>query len=587
MNKLLYTFLIILECMLLCTFQNSLGQKIARHPYLQIGGPTSMTIRYRTDIAINSQIEISTDAKTFNRSIQKNNPTSEHKVLIDSLIPNTRYFYRIKLANTSYVGDSTYFFKTAPKIGTKEKVNIWSIGDMYPGQTQKDVYQGFIKFIGNKYTNLFLTLGDNVYGGGTDSDFQNNFFDVYQNGHLLRQTTLFPSLGNHDYDAYPKNQDQDGMAYYQNFSVPSQGQLGGIPSKSQAYYSYDYANIHFVCLDSYAYGKDNLRIFDGPSEQLKWLKEDLASTKQEWKIVYFHFPPYTKGTYDSDSNAFPNAELPRLRAILAPIFDEFDVDMVLSGHSHVFERSRPLTGLYGSSAQFDKKINWTQTTSGKYDKSDNSCPFLFQNQTKTKNGVIYVVNGVGGATGNSKPDFPHPVMEYSLANAGGSFYIEIEAGRLDAKVIDVSGKVLDQFTVMKGFKPRDPMTQTINYADKIDLNASWIGDYIWSTGEKTQNLKVSPTVKSTFSVSDPQGCFQENFTINVNAPLGIEKVQEEYNEKFDRLTIYDFSGKKIKEFSEKGIFTKQLISELSFGIYIVHIEQNGLEKTIKIAVNSF
>ena len=212
------------------------SQQITRTPYLQMLGEKSVQIRYRTNQAILSEVQISSDGKTFNRIKKSSQTNTEHLVLIDSLTASNKYFYRIRLTSTQFAGDSTYFFKTAPAIGSQEKFSVWSIGDMYPdGPYQKNVYEGFKKFIGNKYTNLFMTLGDNVYGGGTDDDFQKNFFQIYQNGPLLKQSALFPSVGNHDYDAYPKNQDHPDMAYYQSFTLPTKGELGGLASESEAY----------------------------------------------------------------------------------------------------------------------------------------------------------------------------------------------------------------------------------------------------------------------------------------------------------------------------------------------------------------
>jgi hypothetical protein len=562
------------------------SQEITRAPYLQMLGEKSVQIRYRTNQAIISEVQVSSDGKTFNRTKKSSQTNTEHLVLIDSLTASNKYFYRIRLTSTQYAGDSTYFFKTAPTIGSQEKFSVWSIGDMYPdGPYQKNVYEGFKKFIGNKYTNLFLTVGDNVYGGGTDDDFQKNFFQIYQNGPLLKQSALFPSVGNHDYDAYPKNQDHPDMAYYQSFTLPTKGELGGLASGSEAYYSFDYGNTHFICLDSYAYGKDNKRIFDGPSDQLTWLKNDLKATKQKWKVVFFHYPPYTKGTYDSDSDKSP--ELINLRAILPKVFDEYNVDLVLTGHSHVFERSKPLKNHYGLSSEFNKSVHWPQSSSGRYDKSANSCPYLFSSSNTDKNGVIYVVNGVGGGPGTLRYGVTHPVMEYSLAGQAGSFYFEIDGNRLDAKFINEEGNVLDQFTVFKDLNLKAPSTQTINYFDKLELAATWTGEYVWSIGDKTKNIKVNPTENTVFKVSDPQNCFQESFDIKVNPPLSIQNVEESINIPFESLSIYDLLGRKTKEFKQNGTINKELISELNPGLHILIYQQNGQEKSLKIRTNSY
>jgi len=198
-----------------------------------------------------------------------------------------------------------------------------------------------------------------------------------------------------------------------------------------------------------------------------------------------------------------------------------------------------------------------------------------------------VVNGVGGATGAARASSPHPVMEYSLAGKAGSFYFEIDGKRLDAKFINEEGNVLDQFTVFKDLNLKAPSTQMINYLDKIELSATWTGEYIWSNGDKTKNIKVNPTENTVFKVNDPQNCFQESFDIKLNPPLSIQNLEESVNIPFESLTIYDLLGRKTKEFKQNGTINKELISELNPGLHILIYQQNGQEKSMKIRTNSF
>lgn len=186
---------------------------------------------------------IGKSANSLTRTIKQSIAAKEHELTVDSLASNTRYFYKI-VTETQSLGDSTYFFQTAPTKGAKNKISFWSTGDMYPGQLQLDVVSGFKKFIGNKYTNLYLTVGDNVYAGANDADFQANFFQVYQS--LLKQSAAFPAVGNHDYDFTSRKQDDPNIAYFQSFSLPQKGELGEshptkkhfIPSITETYTLY-------------------------------------------------------------------------------------------------------------------------------------------------------------------------------------------------------------------------------------------------------------------------------------------------------------------------------------------------------------
>ena len=81
---------------------------------------------------------------------------------------------------------------------------------------------------------------------------------------------------------------------------------------------------------------------------LTWLQNDLASTTQPWVIAFFHHPPYSKGSHDSDTDI----ELKEMRQNALPILENAGVDLVLSGHSHSYERSFLIDGHYGTSSTF-------------------------------------------------------------------------------------------------------------------------------------------------------------------------------------------------------------------------------------------
>ena len=573
---------------ILITFLSALSnytvaQTITRGPYIQTISTNAARIRFRTDVDSKPSIMLGKSPSALNRTIKQTISTKEHEISIDSLTSNTRYYYKLVTATQS-LGDSTYYFQTAPTKGSKSKISFWSTGDMFPGQQQIDTYEGFKKFIGNKYTNLYITVGDNVYMGASDNDFQTNFFQVYQNGPILKQSGMFPSVGNHDYDYTSQKQDDPSIPYFQNFTLPSKGEMNGVPSNSEAYYSFDYGNVHFICLDSYAYGKDNQRLFDGPSEQLTWLKKDLEANKQDWTVVFFHYPPYTKGSYDSDAknpdatyNNRYNTPLLNLRNLLVPIFDKYKVDLVLTGHSHVYERSKPLLGHTGTSDTFDPKIHNPFSSSGKYNGEENSCPYLFD--ANSQNGTVYVVNGVGGGTKSPLSDFPHKAMYYSNASVNGSFYVEIENNRFDAKFLDTNGEVLDKFTIFKNLNLKPNTNLTLDYGKTIDLAASWIGQYTWSTNQTSNSITVNPTSSSTFQVSDPQKCFTEKFNVTVTAPLG---TQESREISFDQLSIYNVQGQLIKEINQSGKVNAELMSILPQGAYIFRVIYQQQKRVLKI-----
>jgi len=113
-----------------------------------------------------------------------------------------------------------------------------------------------------------LMLGDNAYSDGTDEEYQLAVFDMYQE--LLINSVLWPTLGNHD--GHSADSATQTGPYYDIFSLPAAGQSGGLASGTEAYYSFDYGNIHFVCLDSYDSDRSKTGVM------LSWLENDLLGT---------------------------------------------------------------------------------------------------------------------------------------------------------------------------------------------------------------------------------------------------------------------------------------------------------------------
>jgi len=111
---------------------------------------------------------------------------------------------------------------------------------------QKSVRDAFLKYAGNRQADIWLMLGDNAYSAGTDVEYQGSIFQAYEG--LLKTCVLWPTLGNHD--AGSANSPTQSGIYYDIFTLPTQGQAGGVMSGTEAYYSYDYANVHLICLDS-------------------------------------------------------------------------------------------------------------------------------------------------------------------------------------------------------------------------------------------------------------------------------------------------------------------------------------------------
>ncbi len=186
----------------------------------------------------------------------------------------TQYYYSVGDSTGTIAGDATYHFHTAPVIGAATSTRFWAIGDSgtavtHPGLAAS-VRDAFKTYSASSPADFFMMLGDNAYNDGTDTQYQNAVFDTYPE--LLRQLPLWSTLGNHD--GHSADSATQTGPYYDIFELPTAGEIGGYPSGTEAYYSFDYGDVHFVCLDSY----DSSRAING--SMMTWLEADLADNHQ-------------------------------------------------------------------------------------------------------------------------------------------------------------------------------------------------------------------------------------------------------------------------------------------------------------------
>jgi hypothetical protein len=168
-----------------------------------------------------------------------------------------------------------------------------------------------------------------------------------------------------------------------------------------------------------------------------WLAADLASTNQDWIVAFWHHPPYTKGSHDSDTES----KLIDMRTNFLPLLEAGGVDLVLSGHSHSFERSFLIDGHYLLSTAF--------VDSRKKDPGDGQPggSGAYKKAFGSHNGTVYCVAGSSGKTTNAPID--HPVMAYSEVTLG-SLVIDVNALSMHVQFLGATGVVKDHFTIVKG-----------------------------------------------------------------------------------------------------------------------------------------
>ncbi|GAB3991857.1 hypothetical protein GCM10028807_23190 [Spirosoma daeguense] len=476
-----------------------MAQSLTRTPYLQAVTPTGITIRWRTDQPTDSRVRFGTSPGQLNQQITNPGGTTEHIVTLTGLQPSTRYYYAVGSSAGDVLASNDLYFKTSPTPGSTVPVRIWALGDFgNASANQMDVLQRYRQAAQTRPADIWLWLGDNAYDQGFDWQYQQTVFTIYNNE--LKQLPIWPTPGNHEYIDQPTNLNID---YFNIITVPQQGEAGGIPSGSKMNYSFDYANVHIISLDSQ--GQDGTRLYDTTGRQALWLKQDLAANKLPWTIVFFHHPPYSKGPRDSD--AFQEQVL--IRQNLTPILERYNVDLVLSGHSHLYERSYLMKGHTGPATSFNVNQYAVSTSNARYDGSANSCPFI--NKTS---GTVYVVNGSGGQLGGQAAGYPHPAMIYSNNTVGGSMLIDVNNNRLDAQWLASDGTVKDKFTLFKNVAKRHYFFTAP--ATSRTLTASWPGDYRWTTNQTSRTINVAPSNSTTYTVTDQFGCVTDVFTVDVD-----------------------------------------------------------------------
>lgn len=481
---------------------NPINANVIRGPYLQMATDNSMVVKWRTDIATDSKIEFGTTLGNLNQTEINSNFSTEHEVLIQGLNASTKYFYNIGSLGQIQLQSNDFYFKTNPIIGTEDKYRFWVIGDAGMGNNdQRSVRDAFVAENNSQHINGWIMLGDNAYQSGFDSEYQTGVFqNMYET--ILGNTVLWPAPGNHDYNNnIPFSPDP---AYYEIFTLPANGEAGGLASGTEKYYSYNIGNIHFVSLDSY----DESRSSTGP--MANWLQSDLSANTQPWVIAYWHHPPYTKGSHDSDDN-FLDGELIDMRENILPILENFGVDLVLNGHSHSYERSKLIDSHYGYSNTLQSSMI-LDANSGNY---SIECPYQKETETNVAHqGTVYAVVGCSGKLSGTSSGWPHPVMYEATNTTLGSMILEIEGNRLDAKFITNDTTVYDQFTILKNAGGKQVFNLCPN--DTIYLKPSWPGNVTWFPGNATDDsLQVIVQLATTFFAYDTWNCVADTFEINI------------------------------------------------------------------------
>jgi Calcineurin-like phosphoesterase/Secretion system C-terminal sorting domain len=220
--------------------------------------------------------------------------------------PNVPIYYQLFDSQLN-IWTPQKIYTTAPPINTSV-FSFVAIGDSRGGD---NIWQIISELAKTKQPDFTIFNGD-IVADATITSQWDEWFDYGKN--FLETNLIFHALGNHDASSVPN--------YLNNFELPKSVPITG----TELYYSIDYGDAVFISLNS-----------ENPSNtaQYNWLISTLqANVTKKWKIVFFHKPFYTIGPHVGEMDNYYNTWW--------KAFDDYGVDLILNGHDHMYERTKPL-----------------------------------------------------------------------------------------------------------------------------------------------------------------------------------------------------------------------------------------------------
>lgn len=308
------------------------GTPLRRRPYLQSVTRTSARIAWTSTGGARAVVRYAADpagawteveARTEVFDVARTTDTEDYvayDATLEGLGESAAYCY--ELVEDGVVLASGLRLDTAWQ-GADRPLTILAFGDSGTGSDEQLALRDGMMEQGH---DVFLHLGDMAYGSGTFPEFEAHFFGVYRD--LMHRVPVFPTMGNHEFAT------ASGQPYLDVYYLPEQTWR---EQDRERYYSFDWGNVHFVSLDSNdapltVIALDTMGRVD--DDMIDWLRDDLARSDADWKIAFFHHPPFSSSARSANR---------LVRNVILPVLEEGGVDLVLVGHDHHYERTVPIT----------------------------------------------------------------------------------------------------------------------------------------------------------------------------------------------------------------------------------------------------
>ncbi|GAB4462524.1 MAG: hypothetical protein OHK0029_29550 [Armatimonadaceae bacterium] len=328
-----------------------------------------------------------------------------YAAVLTGLRLDSRYSYRVRMDGRTLIEG---YFTTRKGRGKKCRFAAFgdnSLGDIHERMIAYQTYRAKPDFL--------LNTGDNVYENGLANEYTRYFFPIFNadtasprsGAPLLRSLLFYTVLANHDYNTSNEKgpvsdfeRDPDCLGYFQCLHLPENGdtapthpmpiagpeeqlaiflKAAGTRYPRMGTYSFDYGDGHFLCLDSNTY-------VDPTDRRLQeWIERDLAGTDASWKFVVYHHPAFGAGEVHYRQQHM---------RVLSPLFEKHGVDIVLHGHAHTYQRTRPFRFTPTDVARARAVGSGDRLVPGQF-----SVDTRYDGERNTRaDGVVYITTGAAG-----------------------------------------------------------------------------------------------------------------------------------------------------------------------------------------------